>query len=276
MHEQELRKLETELRLRGFSERTVGSYTSHCRDFLSFTGIDPLEATQDDVKQFLVHLMSERGYKPASTSLAISALRFFFEEVHGKDIVRNIRQPKAEQKLPVALTKDEVKRLIAAPKNRKHRLLIEFLYSSGLRVSECVSLKRSDLNTQDRIGQITGKGKKTRNIILSKTLIEHLQAYLKARKRDSEYIFDTPKSHISIRQAQKIVTHAAKDAGIQKRVFCHALRSSFATHLLESGTDIRVIQELLGHSNLATTQRYTKVSTETIRRVQSPLDDMDG
>jgi integrase/recombinase XerD len=154
------------------------------------------------------------------------------------------------------------------------------LYSSGLRVSEAVSIKVNDLDLNERIGRvISGKGKKDRLIILSNNIIEHIEKYLKKREKKgykSEFLFNVknPEKHISIRQAQKIIQKAAKKANIKKRVFCHALRSSFATHLLESGVDIRVIQELLGHSNLQTTQRYTKVSTEQIKKVRSPLDNL--
>jgi site-specific recombinase XerD len=117
-----------------------------------------------------------------------------------------------------------------------------------------------------------GKGKKDRHIKLSDSFINNLNKYLETRNDENPYVFNVKDRHISIRQAQRIVSEAAKKAEIKKKVFCHALRSSFATHLLEAGTDIRVIQELLGHSNLATTQRYTKVSREQLKKVRSPLD----
>ena len=149
------------------------------------------------------------------------------------------------------------------------------MYSSGLRVSECVSLKIDDLDLSEKMGKIRhGKGNKERYIILSESLIQHLSVYLSTKKDSSTYIFSINNRPITIRQAQKVVKRAAKKAGIKKRVFCHALRSSFATHLLEAGTDIRVIQELLGHSNLATTQIYTKVSTQQLKKVKSPLDSL--
>ena len=159
--------------------------------------------------------------------------------------------------------------------NPKHRLLVEFLYSSGLRVSECVNLRTDDLDLSEKMGKIRhGKGNKERYIILSDNLILHLNEYLKSKKDSTSYIFSVKNHPITARQAQKVVKEAAKKAGIKKRVFCHALRSSFATHLLEAGTDIRVIQELLGHSNLSTTQIYTKVSTQQLKKVKSPLDSL--
>jgi integrase/recombinase XerD len=138
-------------------------------------------------------------------------------------------------------------------------------------------MKMDDLDMTEKMGKvIAGKGKKDRHIILSETLCEHLQDYRSTEKIENEYIFHNQDGHITTRQAQRIVKNAAKTAGIKKRVFCHALRSSFATHLLESGTDIRIIQELLGHSNLQTTERYTKVSNEQLKKVRSPLDNIQN
>lgn len=272
-----LQKLATELKIRGFSDRTIQAYTFHNRKFLEFIKKEPENIAKDDVKAYMAYLMSEKRLKPSSVSLAMSSLRFLYDEMMGKGLFVNIKMPKLEKKLPIVLTKDEIRKLIDATDNEKHKLLIKMLYSSGLRVSECVSLRIDDLNLDDRFGTVrAGKGKKDRNMILSGSLAADLKDYLEKTGKNSQngYIFDVKGSALSVRQAQKIVTGTAKKAGIRKRVFCHALRSSFATHLLESGTDIRVIQELLGHANLATTQRYTKVSREQLRRVRSPLDDL--
>lgn len=175
--------------------------------------------------------------------------------------------------MPTVLTKDEIKILLDAADNKKHRLLLEFLYATGMRVSECVNLKIIDLDLEEKMGRvIAGKGKKDRHIILSETLIKNLQEYLSTKKKDSDYVFTGHKGHLSVRMAQRIVTNAAKKAGIKRRVFAHALRSSFATHLLEAGTDIRIIQTLLGHADLSTTQKYTLVSTQQLKKIKSPLD----
>ncbi len=224
--------------------------------------------------------MSDKKLKPASVNLALCSLRFFYQEMLEKEIFKKVKSPKSEKKLPTVLTKNEIKTMLETAKNKKHKLLIEFLYSSGLRVSEAVSIKTVDLDLNERIGKVvSGKGKKDRLIILSNNLVEHIEKYLKKREKKgykSEYLFHikNPEKHLSIRQAQKIIQKTAQKAGLKKRIFCHALRSSFATHLLESGVDIRVIQELLGHSNLQTTQRYTHVSTEQIKKVKSPLDSL--
>lgn len=288
-----LEKLETELQLRGFSKKTIDSYIFHNQKFLEFarsrpgsgfqTSLldgknerEPEDIIKDDIKAYLAHLIGEKGQSPASINLALSALKFFYEGVLKKHIFEGIRAPKPEKKLPTVLTKDEIKDMINATMNPKHRLLIEFLYSSGLRVSEAVSIKMEDLELKEGMGTVRGgKGKKDRNIILSKALVEHLEDYLSNRSEkyaDNPHVFCIRNSHFSVRQAQKIVKNAAIKAGIQKNVFCHALRSSFATHLLEEGTDIRIIQELLGHSSISTTERYTKVSRDHLKKIKSPFD----
>jgi integrase/recombinase XerD len=268
-----LEKLETELKIRGFSERTVTAYLFHNKKFLEFVKKEPKAVSEDDIKAYLAHLISDRQQKPTSVNLALSSLRFFYENVLDKNIFTTIKPPKNEKKIPTVLSKDEVKKLLEVTKNSKHRLMIELLYASGLRVSEAVTIKFDDLDLNERMGIVrAGKGKKDRHIILSAGLVDHIRELLASRDDQNPYVFASGDGHISVRQAQKVVSQAAQRAGMKKRVFCHALRSSFATHLLEAGTDIRVIQELLGHSNLATTERYTKVSTQQLKKVRSPLD----
>ena len=269
-----LEKLQTELKIRGFSSKTIKAYVKKNEAFLEFIGKDENSITVDDVKSYMAHLM-DRGQKPASVSLAMSSLRFLYDEMLGKGLFTKIKLPKLEQKLPTVLSKGEIRKMLDSTTNAKHKLLISFLYSSGLRVSEAVSMKIDDLDLNERMGIVrAGKGKKDRNIILSESLVTDLRKYLGTRKDENPYVFDIKDRHIVVRQAQRVVSEAAKKADIKKRVFCHALRSSFATHLLEAGTDIRVIQELLGHANLATTQLYTKVSKEQLKRVKSPMDDL--
>jgi len=271
-----LKKLEIELKIRGFTLKTIQAYLYHNQKFLNFIKKDATAITTDDIKSYLAFLMSEKKLKPSSICLIISALKFFYEEIlKKKELFLDVKPPKLEKKLPEALTKEEVKILIDALENPKHKLLVEFMYASGLRVSECVNLKIGDLMLSEKIGIVRqGKGRKDRNIILSDRLVSHLKEYLTSRP-NIQYIFPgISDNHITIRQAQKIVKKAALKGGIKKRVYCHILRSSFATHLLESGIDIRFIQELLGHSNISTTQRYTKVSTEQLKKIKSPLDSL--
>ncbi len=269
-----LKKLEIELKLRGFTPLTIKAYLNHNESFLKFIKKKPEDINTDDIKSYMAFLL-ENNKKPATVSLVLSSLKFFYKEILEKDLFTKIKAPKSEKKLPTVLTKEEMKRLIDACTNLKHKLLIKLLYSSGLRVSEAVSMRINDFELSEKMGTVrSGKGKKDRVIILSNDLVESIKKYLEKCKNDSEYLFPGFNGHISIRMAQKIVNENAKKADIKKRVFCHALRSSFATHLLEDGVDIRIIQELLGHSSISTTQKYVKVSTAQLQKVISPLDKM--
>src|SRR3989344_3802552 len=161
-------KLQTELKIRGFSDKTIQAYSFHNRKFLAFSQKQPQEMQTEDIKRYMAHLMAERKLKPASVNLAMSSLRFLYDEMMGKGLFTTLKLPKAEKKLPTVLSKGEIKALIDAAENPKHKLLIKMMYSSGLRVSECMNLKIEDLDFKERFGLVrAGKGKKDRNIILS-------------------------------------------------------------------------------------------------------------
>ncbi len=270
-----LKKLEIELKIKGFTKSTIRTYMKHNSEFLLFTKKNVKEITTDDVKAFQAFL-SDKNAKPATVILKLSAIKFFFNKVLKQKIVNDdIEYPKSHKKIPDALTKEEVQKLFSVIKNCKHKLLLELMYGSGLRVAECVNFKAKDMNLDNCTAKVmSGKGNKQRMIILSKDFVHRLKAYLATREEKSEYIFTAKKADkpMTTRMAQKVINNAAKEAGFQKRVYCHILRSSFATHLLESDVDIRYIQELLGHSDLSTTQRYTKVNMEQLRKIKSPLD----
>jgi integrase/recombinase XerD len=272
-----MQKLITELKLRGFSNKTISAYLYHNTSFLEYIKKQEKDISEDDLKLYMAHIMSDKEYKPASTSLCLSALKFYYQDILGMPIFAKIKPPKQEKKIPTVLSKAEIQAMLDVSDNIKHKLLIEILYSSGLRVSEAVNMKINDLDINEKTGKVvSGKGMKDRMIILSEHLCDHLSDYFVSRDDSNPYVFNIRDTHITVRQAQRIVKDSAVKAKVKKRVFCHALRSSFATHLLESGTDIRIIQELLGHSNLQTTQRYTKVSMDQLKKVKSPLDNMKG
>jgi len=264
-----LKNLESELKLRGFSPRTIKAYIYHNSKFLEFVKKKPKEVDQADIKVYLADQIDKTSI--ATVSLVKSSLKFFYDEILQKNIV-NFKTPKLEQKLPTILTKEEVKSLIKATPTLKSRLIIKMLYSSGLRLSECLNLKIDDLELEEKIGWVRkGKGAKDRLFILSENLIKDIKKYLK--KHTGPYLFSNDRP-LTSRNVQLIIKRAAQKAGIKKNISPHKLRHSFATHLLESGTDIRVIQKLLGHSKLQTTQIYTDVSTELIKKVKSPLDSL--
>lgn len=267
-----LERLETELKLRGFSDKTLKSYLFYNNKFLNFANKAPDDITEDDVRAYLANLISTEKKNAATVALVRAALKFHYDGLLKKNIV-TLKTPKIQKKLPTVLSRDEVRKLIESASTKKSRLMLMLLYSSGLRVSECCSLKVNDIEMEQKIGWVrNGKGGKDRLFILSDSLIEGLRGFVAG---NGGYLFSNKSdAPLSARNIQKIVSTTARRAGINKEVTPHTLRHSFATHLLESGESIRKIQELLGHSNLQTTQIYTKVSTEELRKVKSPLDSL--
>ncbi len=268
-----LKKLETELKLRGFSRQTSKMYLFYNRKFLEYIKKNPEKVTDDDIKEFLAYKMSDHSLSNASIALIKASLKFLYTEMLGKNLSL-IKTPKASKKLPVVLNRKEVKDLLGNTKNIKHRLLIELLYSTGLRLSECINLKYSDLDLNEGIGWVRmGKGGKDRIFIIADMFKNDLIEFMEKNGDDGkDYIFSVNGRKMSPRGIQYAIKVSAERAGIEKNVHVHTLRHSFATHLLENGVDIRKIQTLLGHSNLQTTQIYTQVSSEEIKKIKSPLD----
>jgi integrase/recombinase XerD len=270
-----LKKLETEMKLRGFSKQTSRMYLFYNSKFLEYTGKSPEDVDEEDIKEFLAHKMSDHSLSGSSIALIKASLKFYYSDILGKNL-SFIKTPKTSKKLPVVLSRKEIRDMIESTENPKHRLLIELLYSTGLRLSECINLRYSDLDLNDGIGWVrNGKGSKDRIFIISdkfkKDLLEHMK---KSSSDGSSYVFSVNGRKMSPRSIQHAINASAKRAGIQKKVHVHTLRHSFATHLLENGVDIRKIQKLLGHSNLQTTQIYTQVSSEEIKKIKSPLDEL--
>lgn len=262
-----LEQLKTELKLRGFSGMTVRNYSFFVDKFIIHSKKSPDEVTEDDAKLYLASLIETKS--KSTTMLAAAAIKFFFNEVLKKTISA-VRVPKKDRKLPEVLTPEEVRMLIDSADTTKSRLMISMLYSSGLRVSELVKLRPQDIRAEEKLGWVrSGKGSKDRMFILSDQLCKDIAEYLK--KRENSYLFSKDKP-LSTRNVQKIIKRLREKSNIQKKITPHTLRHSFATHLLESGTDIRYIQSLLGHASLNTTQLYTHVSTEQLKKIQNPLD----
>lgn len=265
----EMERLLTELELRGYSEATKQKYVQFNKEFLDFSRKQPDSVEKEDVKKYLAHLVGQEKRAPRSVNLARAALLFFYNQVLEKNFA-TIKIPKVQKSLPAVLTKDEVKRLIQAAKTRKSRFIIQLLYGTGLRVSELVRLKTSDLQLDQGVAWVRGgKGGKDRMALLPMDLYNVLE-----RKNPDTYVLEGPNGQLRERTVQAVVKRAAERAGIPKKVTPHTLRHSFATHLLESGNDIRVIQELLGHSNVQTTQIYTHVSDDRKRNIKNPLDSL--
>jgi len=269
-------KIGIELKLRGYSRNTIKAYNFHLEKFFTFINKTPEDVTSDDARAFLAHLVDDENSQRVSIksmALAKASIRFLFKEVLRKtvDLPEGIQIPK---KIPVVLSKEEVTKLIDSAENKKHKLMIEFLYSSGLRVSEAVKIKSGDLELDAGIGWVrSGKGSKDRFFLISKKLKPKLELQMKNLK-PSEPLFLGRTGTLTVRAVQSIISKASEKAGLRKNVSPHTLRHSFATHLLENGVDIRKIQELLGHADLSTTQRYTQVSAAELKKIQSPLDSL--
>ncbi len=267
--EEVLKKLRSELKIRGFSPLTVRNYSFFVEKFLLKSNKKSEELNEDDAKAYLAELFDSKSKN--TIMLAAASLKFFYTEILGKEFAK-VKMPKKDKKLPEVLTKDEVRKLIESADNIKSRLIISLLYSSGLRVSELVNLKIEDLNLQENIGWVRkGKGGKDRIITISKNLTDELKEYLEMKGKERLYIFSKDKP-LTTRNIQKIIKGIRIRSGINKKATPHTLRHSFATHLLEQGVDIRLIQSMLGHASLNTTQIYTHISSEQIKKVRNPLD----
>ncbi|MBS3133998.1 tyrosine-type recombinase/integrase [Candidatus Woesearchaeota archaeon] len=261
--------LEQELKIRGYSNRTVKSYLYYILRFEQFVDKPWFEITEQDIKDFLFKI----GNTNKTKRLALASLKFYYRELCGLRIFENIKTPKAEQSLPKPLMKEEIKKLIEVTQNEKHRLLIELLYSTGLRVSEAVKLKFDQINFEENTLFVrNGKGNKDRLVIVSPEVIKKIKL-IEELNPERKFIFETQDNkHMCIASAQKIVLRAGRKAKLNKRITPHMLRHSFATHLLENGVDIRYIQRLLGHQRLETTQIYTNVSAVYLKGIKTPLD----
>ncbi len=269
-----LEKLEIELKISKNSEYTIKNYLNYNKILFGFTKKQPEQITENDIKKYIAEKLNENS--SSSVILFLSALKYGYSNILKNDITKDIKRPKREKKLPTVLTKEEIKKLFEVLETKKSKLMVSLMYACGMRVSELINLKIKDLDFEERIGHIRqAKGKKDRIFNIPDFLFRNLKKQAeKQREENSEYLFSGPKGKLSSRNLQKIVSNAAKKAGIKKDVHCHTLRHSFATHLLENNTDIRKIQELLGHADLSTTQIYTHISTEELKKIKSPIDSL--
>ncbi len=268
-------RMEQDLVVRGRSAHTRRAYLRAVRELARYYRRSPAVLTERDVKQYLVYLLEERRLTAATCRQTVCALRFFYEVTLGRSRREfSIPLAKEAQRLPRILSPDEVTRLLGATSNLKHRLLLMTTYAAGLRVGEVVRLRVTDIDSQRMLIRVEqGKGKRDRYTLLSRRLLTELRQYYRVY-RPTEWLFpqrgkDTPMATAS---ALRIYYDAKARAGIHKDGGIHALRHAFATHLLESGTDVVTIQRLLGHGHLKTTARYLHVSRQRIAELTSPLD----
>ncbi|MEK6792900.1 MAG: site-specific tyrosine recombinase/integron integrase [Nanoarchaeota archaeon] len=263
-----LDKLKQEIEIRNLSKKTLKSYLSALNQFLN--NVKSNELNQQIVKDYIQEKISKKD--PSSISHDIFAIQFFFDKVLNQKIY--LPRPKRNKTIPEILTKEEVKAMINATNNIKHKLILKMLYGCGLRVSESVNLKKEDINFGEGLIHIRlTKGKKDRFVKIPESLKADLQNYYNLNKDD--FLFPSNRGgKLTTATIQAIVESTSKRANIKKEVYPHLLRHSFATHLLEQGTDLRIIQKLLGHSDIKTTQIYTQISQQSIKNVRSPLDNL--
>lgn len=261
--------------LKGFSAKTLKAYLGHIRRFLCKLQVEPTNLNEDNVRGYILMLMEEQKYTSSYIHQVISAIKFLFINVLNKpEAIENIKYPKKEIRLPIVLSQEEVSRILIGIDNIKHKAILYTIYSSGLRVGEVVRLRVEDIDSKRMLIIVKqAKGKKDRVTVLSKLGLDVLREYVK-KYRPEGWLFpgQDENYHITERTVQRVFENACKKAKISKNVSVHTLRHSFATHLLEGGTDLRYIQELLGHYSSKTTEIYTHVSTKSIGKIQSPLD----
>ncbi|WP_420577991.1 site-specific tyrosine recombinase/integron integrase [Ekhidna sp.] len=274
-----LEQLRIKLAARRYSKSTQQVYYHCFRSFLAHVYPLPLhQVGREQVYDYHRKLIEKQNISRSTQNQSINAIKFYLEHVLGQDRQSfNLERPKKVQKLPEVLSVEEVARILKASGNLKHKAILTTLYSAGLRIGELLSLKTADIDSDHmRIWVREGKGCKDRLTTLSPHLLKLLRAYFR-KYRPYEYLFEGqnggPYSSTSIR---KILAKACHRAGIHKKVRPHTLRHSFATHLLEQGTNLRYIQSLLGHTSAKTTEIYTHVSSKNLEEIKSPLDGMVG
>lgn len=274
-NQQALRRYTALLELKAYSKATLKTYTGAFYQLLRLLGTVPVTTlTKAHVQAYLLWLLRKKRYSEANLHTTVNALKFFFEQVEGRGReFYDLPRPKKPQKLPSVLAEEEIVSLIQRTENLKHRALLMTGYSAGLRVSELISLKIHDIDSKRMLIHLHGaKGKKDRMVPLSGKLLETLRTYFKVY-RPRVYLFEAEAGKpYNAQYAQAVLRQAKQKAGIHKKGSVHLLRHSYATHLLEGGTDIRYIQSFLGHQSLQTTMRYTHVSKLKIESIQSPLD----
>jgi integrase/recombinase XerD len=264
-----------ELELRGLAPATKRSYLTCCRLFVAHFMKSPGQLGTEQVKTFLLHLMRERKAGPSTVRVYLAALTFLYRYVlRMPGVVDDLPYPRVPHRLPDVLSREEVAQLLASVRSLKFRTILTTAYAAGLRISEALRLRVTDIDSQRMVLHIRGaKQAKDRLVLLSPQLLAMLRHYWVEAKAHGLLLFPGGLGRpVHIDVIRRAFRATVNEVGFRKRVTLHSLRHGFATHLLEAGTDIRVIQALLGHANLQTTAHYTRVSTRNFQRVTSPLD----
>jgi site-specific recombinase XerD len=274
--EEVLRKYKDLLIQKRYSQNTQDIYYSYFKDFcLYFIKKELVDITTTQINSYILDLIKSKNISISQQNQRINAIKFYYEKVLGrKKEYYELHRPRKENKLPKVLSKNEIKRIFEVTNNLKHKCILMLIYSAGLRRSELLNLTFNDIDSERMVIHIyEAKGKKDRISLLSDNLLQLLRQYYK-EYRPNKYLFEGQNGgKYSASSVANILKKAARKAGIRKTVTPHMLRHSFATHLLEQGTDLRYIQELLGHASSKTTEIYTHVSKKAIDKIKNPIDD---
>ena len=263
-----------------YSPSTIKTYRAYFSDFMEYhkgRNIDRLKVA--DINKYILYLVNEKKISVSQQNMRINAIKFYYEQVKGgqRQYYGGITRAKEYKSLPEVLSRNEVSHILSCLSNPKHRCMISLIYSAGLRRSELLNLTPKDIISERMLVRIMGKGRKCRYSLLSEKLLKDLREYFK-EYRPQKWLFEgeKPGEQYSASALVKVLKEAASRAGIKHRVHVHMLRHSFATHLLEQGTDLRTIQELLGHTDIKTTSIYLHVTSAHKSSIPNPLDTLDG
>jgi len=279
MKKQEIiEEFEKKLRIENYSEQTIRNYLSALKLFLDF--IEKLKAKQvsdKEIQDYLYYCKTKKKYSYSSMKQIVATISYLYKKVFNKTIPESLNvKLRKPNKLPTVLSKKEITRILEVTKNLKHKTILFLIYSSGLRLGELIDLKIGDIDSETmKIHIKQGKGKKDRYIMLSENMLKILKEYYIVYKPKEFIIEGQHGGKYSPKSVQSVFKSSLKKAGIKKQATVHTLRHSFATHLLDDGTDIKYIQELLGHKRLETTQIYTHISSYSINKIKSPADKLD-
>ncbi len=268
-------RMEADLKIAGYSALTQKTYLFWARKFAAYFMRSPAELGADEVRQFLLYLIEERKVSSQTIRQVRSSLRVLYCVTLDRPVaIEWLPVPRREERLPVVLSGTQVRALLDAVRRPKYRTIFMVMYAAGLRISEACRLRAEDIDSKRGVIRVSGKGGKQRYTLLSEQLLEHLRSYWRHVRPMDGWFFPgrTKDGHVSRASARKVFHQAASAAGIAKHVAPHSLRHSFATHLIDTGTDVTVVKALLGHSSLYTTQIYTHTSVKQIARTKSPLD----
>ena len=272
-------QMDGDLQLKGYRPVTRYNYLRCVRSFAAHYGRSPAVLGEAEVRAFLLHLIRQQHAKPATVRMYVAALKFLYAiTLRRPEVVAHIPWPQVPEKLPDILTPAEIIQLFVAVRCLKHRVVLMLAYGAGLRISEVCSLQVSDIDSQRMVIHVrNGKGGKDRYVMLGARLLRLLREYWRLTQPQGSFLFPGSKGapHMQPSTVQRMLQTVVAACGFSKRITPHTLRHCFATHLLEAGTDIRMIQQRLGHASIRTTVRYTQVSTRQIGQTRSPLDQLD-